>query len=421
MTVVQIQSTSSCDLQVKALLSSLRKKNITSEQEKVVHEIAQSLTRSITDKDMLKDALSTLEEIALSSKFKFEQLGLLKFIVDKTSNYSWSALYALSFIIESPHFNEKEWNVLEQLLKKAPGNVEAVLWEIESSVRSPAGRSWKLITFVLEKSQKENNPLKLLKSLNAIAENKDLNIKSVLEMYSTGEKLARELGASFNDPLVCVSFAYSISVIGEKKTRELYSKTGIEYFARYSKDMLKEVYSNLSKETKAPVLVVAFNKYDVNGVFYKEGRRLDSFLKSNYKILIFECASENEFYNKVESFAKNGKIHTLIIGGHGEPHKIMLGGNTDSARLDLGDEKELIKIKKHFIKNPKIILVACSTGKDNNSMGAVISRVMDATVFAPPKPDHTTEYVIGKDGLIKNVKYTGPTKKFLGNIPRKNE
>ena len=87
--------------------------------------------------------------------------------------------------------------------------------------------------------------------------------------------------------------------------------------------------------------------------------------------------------------------------------------------LDLSDEEELKKLKKFFVEKPKIVFVACSTGKDQHSIGALFSRTLNARAFAPKEPSSVEEYRLKESGELENVKYNKKSNEFLEGIPLK--
>jgi len=177
--------------------------------------------------------------------------------------------------------------------------------------------------------------------LNSLLANPDFTIETYNKM---DEVVQSGLSAE-----VRLNFAYAFSTIGKEKTMVLYEKCGIEYFGRYSKEMLEEAYSSLVPEYKKdrPLLAVVYNKNDWNGSFYASGLELDG-LREYYKVMLFETDSEKKFSKIMKKTAEDYKpIHLLVLGGHGGSDSIQLGrSNNEKEKLDLTDKKELKKLKR---------------------------------------------------------------------------
>lgn len=215
-----------------------------------------------------------------------------------------------------------------------------------------------------------------------------------------------------------LNFAYAFSTIGKEKTMVLYEKCGIKYFGRYSKEMLEEAYASLVPEYKKdrPLLVVVFNQSDDDGAFYYEREMLDD-LRKYYKVMLFEACSDKEFNKIIKKTANQyKKIDTLIIGGHGDEDSIELGLEAlkeELNYLDLTDKNELKNLKKYFVNNPTVVLISCSTGHGKKSFGKLLSKIWNATVWAPDKPVGLKEFVLTEEGKIDSAIYSDDaTKKF---------
>ncbi len=222
-----------------------------------------------------------------------------------------------------------------------------------------------------------------------------------------------------DDASTRLNFAYGIAAVGESAAAELHTRLGIDYFMRYSPDMLRAVYGTLhTARTDRPLLVIAFNKNDWNGAFYREGHLLDPLLRG-YRPLIFETDSEGSYYSRIGEIAgRYGRIGTLVIGGHGEAGAIQLGDASETGRIDLSDHGELLALRDDFASRPLIILVSCSTGESEKGIGAEISRDLGALLFAPATPSSGTTYNLNADGTIRSVTYNVETRSFVDGIAR---
>lgn len=224
--------------------------------------------------------------------------------------------------------------------------------------------------------------------------------------WKDGYKVAASLGAHADDREICINFAYAISTIGEENTRALYQKFGMEYFARYSEEVLRKLaQGNFGPER--PFLFIVNNKEDHNHAFYQDIEETD-FLAKHYNIVIAEVETEGEFYERLTQMAETyGKIETLQIGGHGSKGSIRLGvGPEERYSLTFEDIKELKEHRNLFSEKPTIVLASCSTGKNEGAIGAKISEAWNAELFAPKKSTYIIGYEIDeKTGKISEVFY----------------
>lgn len=249
---------------------------------------------------------------------------------------------------------------------------------------------------------------------------KVVNNETIKRNYDKADELVRKLNIK-RDGETVVNFAYAIAVLGERKTAELHGKNGIIYFARYSPKMLEEAYANLDQKRKSdkPILVIAYNKNDWNGAFYAGVGTNMQDLTKNYKVIIYEVEGEQRFYEKLLYTNLNyGKINTIIIGGHGSSDRIQMGLPTDEGSIDLGDKINLSMVSDIFDRKggrPKVILVSCSTGKDENAIGGLISRTWGADLEAPKIPANIKRFNLAMNGEIKSVTYEfSSSARFLG-------
>jgi hypothetical protein len=244
-----------------------------------------------------------------------------------------------------------------------------------------------------------------------------------IDHYPKAQKLASSLGIPKSSVEVCANFAYAISTIGEEKTKLLNRRFGIEYFGRYSKAQLEDMGNKVANGK--PVLLAVFSKDDPPGAFYRVGGQLESLMKY-YNVVIVEVNSDTEVYSRIrEMSGAYGKIDTMLIAGHGSPEKIMLGKPPsgparDEDTLDLMDGSKLASVRQYFVDKPTVILESCSTGKDEKSIGALLSRIWGARLFAPTVPSSESKYELEKDGKIKNVTYDVESREFQrGAVPKK--
>lgn len=247
---------------------------------------------------------------------------------------------------------------------------------------------------------------------------RDASIVDIINNYDEAEKVMELLAkrkvarglASVAElvfgPGIQLNFAYAVTTIGKEKAMELYEQRGIEYFFRYSKETLEEMNSNLKKSKKEirkkPVALVLYNKYDHNGAFYHEPRHFESLFRG-YSVLIVEVGSEKEFVERFEEIGKKyGPIELVDIGGHGTAGSIQLGRRE---YIDITDRKLLQKLKQYLVADPTVVLESCSTGKDENSVGALISEVWGAHAIAPEVPTSLPRFSVDEIGRLIGTKY----------------
>jgi hypothetical protein len=240
----------------------------------------------------------------------------------------------------------------------------------------------------------------------------------VPRLYGRAGALARTLGMG-EDSSTRLNLAYGIAVLGEDGAARLHREMGLRYFMRYSAGMLRAALSDLDGGRQAkPVLAIGFNESDYNGAFYREGLSLDPLLRG-YRVVLFEADGEKGFYSALGRIAaREGSISALVIGGHGNPGAITLGGGGEQGEIDKSDAAELSALRKDFVPRPVVVLISCSTGADGNAVGAVISRALDARLYAPVKPSSKTVYHLDAEGRIASVSYDVQTRNFVGGVAR---
>ncbi|MFN7990831.1 MAG: hypothetical protein U0R44_01595 [Candidatus Micrarchaeia archaeon] len=229
------------------------------------------------------------------------------------------------------------------------------------------------------------------------------------ERYERGRALAQSMvRAPYISPMVYLNFADAIERIGEERTRELYRSYGIRYFARYSTAMLNEMYENRdpARARERPMLLVIYPHSDFNGAFYDSREQLDQ-LRRHFNVIVYERGDEEGAFRAAEEFGRRyGRSSTVLIGGHGSPDSIRLGEATDAGMLDLTDEAGLARFRTALGPDPTVILQSCSTGRDQGSIGAMISRVLGARLFAPTVPGRIDGFEFDDEGRVSNVRYT---------------
>ncbi|MEM4366894.1 MAG: hypothetical protein QW035_02065 [Candidatus Anstonellales archaeon] len=325
---------------------------------------------------------------------------------------------------------KKQQEGLELLIKKAEEKGLDAGWVMDSLISNP----------YLRKNLVEEKVLDRFLELIRVIKNRGANFSDMLcftsmlqfnpdvevllsinkEVYLKAEKMLKDSGIKKPKPITVLNFAYAINAIGIENTFTLYRELGIENFGRYTKNLLEKVYSNLKKASKKPLLLVAFNKSDYIGAFYKEGAELERLAKY-YNVILFEVEKEEKLYSNIVYFSNMyGKIDTLILAGHGEPTNITLGDKNEMGMIDLSDKEEIAKLKKFFVDNPTVVLLSCSTGGMNiGGIGHLISKELECTVFAPQDVTERTHYILNPEGKIIGVEYDVPKRTYLKGVPIK--
>ena len=217
--------------------------------------------------------------------------------------------------------------------------------------------------------------------------------------------------AKKKDKSFIADYTYALSFLEESYVELLNKKFNVDYFLRYSKDLLINFLLTATKSdeniNKRKLAVVIFNKGDFNGSFYRAGKSLDS-LVNYYRVLIYEVSNENEFYEKIrEAYEEYGKISALIIGGHGSLKSISLSLNEkEEEKIDVSDVYELEKLKGFFDKRAVAVLLSCETGGRDNSIASLLAEKLHLSVYAPKGSAvaDKVKIIVGNNG-IEDVEY----------------
>jgi|GEM_PF-5646466 len=381
-----------------------------------------SITNTISDKTQKTDtniSFIALKRFSQNKSFQPEMLSKMNNVLEKTNGAEIKRLiFSFNEFLEAKKIDaeklfDKFVSLTSQILRKTKkGQTDWAFTAFTDLIGEKNFDSsiFDTADFMVEKT---NNVVTTIYSLQKLIKHNPESletIKNFQKRYEEARDFAKSLGASHEDLNVCLNFAYAIEMIGKEKTRELFKKSGIEFFARYSKKTLEEVYANLdpAHAKDKPTLLISSAKFDWNGAFYEGGMELEQLAKY-YRITLVETDLEGEFYSQTEdTHKKHGKIDTWIIIGHGKPDKIGLGSPAkgEKALLDMTDMKELLKIKGNFIKKPTVVFVACSTGA-KGGIGEAVANVFDASYFAPKKSAPQAKFHLDKKGKINNVTYYG--------------
>lgn len=345
------------------------------------------------------------------SNFTPEMSGTVKSILD----ISAETLYVFSYILENQNFSPTWINdaTIEKLLRisiaeRGSHEIFAGI-SIGSVLRHPKFSLDLLDSLVYILDHAPQGFCHVVSLVFSLLSSNDQVIKDMNATLERGKRLAKTLRLDQNDLIVCLNLGHAISIIGEAKTSELHTRLGIVYFGRYTKELLEELYDNIHQtyNRERPLLLMVFNKADRNGAFYLLGPDLNKLTKY-YKVIVAEVDSKSEFYTKVADIATtHSKIDTFFIGGHGEADRIRLGNDPINGILDIRDIDELKLIRKFFNGKVTVVLISCSTGKDDSAIGSLLSKAWGAELFAPREPTRVPKYILDNSGALIDVKYVG--------------
>ena len=249
----------------------------------------------------------------------------------------------------------------------------------------------------------------------------DKNLKHTIDMSNAYQKSRIEierLGKVWLDEKdegeTMLKRAYGGLVMGEKEARELHEKFGIEEFDRYPKETLWKMYANLDKKVAAarPPILHVVARADYSGAVYDYIGWV--FRLDHYKAFIAEAESKGDLRQRVAHVAETyGKIETMVIGAHGEKGRMQLGYDEKAGFLSLQDENDIAQLRPYFVSKPTIVMDSCSTGEDETAIAAMVSRALDATVFAPAGVAEFHGCEVDDEGKISGALFDVPTNKFV--------
>ncbi len=365
----------------------------------------------------------------------------LDFLAKRAGKNFDDAMYALEAIIDggnpSPRLFVKFIEISKKILRnRSRKNKNAMFGEFFVILDKSKNQQVSMDNVLFLLGQKRANANRLFILLANSAEQGVLSDDvSFQKKFEWARHIAKEAGAKYKNPEVCLNFAYALELLGEKRTVLLHKDYGIEYFGRYPKELLEELLrSEHPRHRKSdPIAFVIYNKNDWNGAFYQSADLLLKLMKT-HKIFIIEVKHDREISKRIGEFLSfhksrfggfftGGKIDTLLIGGHGNPKGIRLGlSKGSSSRITSSDMKMLKMLRQYFSKKPTVILESCSTGRGEYAIGARISRALGARLFAPRRSGSLKNIELGEDGKVLGVEYTVPGNEFdSGRIKREEE
>ncbi len=209
------------------------------------------------------------------------------------------------------------------------------------------------------------------------------------------------------------NIAYALTLLTPEEIVSVYDKFNVEYFRRYPPGIIlrmPDMIENGISGEKTALLIIA--KSDWNDAFYQDKDLYAKLIKIDYSIMVFETYGDDEAFQFMEEFAKKYEpVSLLILAGHGKPSSISLSNvlGHDMSSIDVYDETELESLGKiNLVKKDGVVtLFSCSTGASDNSIAALISDKLNATVYAPTVPTSPTKWIIDEDSeTVIGVEYS---------------
>ncbi|MBU0586917.1 hypothetical protein KJ780_05375, partial [Candidatus Micrarchaeota archaeon] len=211
----------------------------------------------------------------------------------------------------------------------------------------------------------------------------------------------------------------------------LWNDCGIRYFSRYSEKLLIESALNVQdpiRKEKSPSALLIYNQADDKGSFYLGGDSLDSIVKNNYRVVLYEANNEQKFFDAVVEAGSQKPIDLLLIAGHGTQNSVQLSGMNlidEKNYLELTDSDIITEIMQYLGNNSTVIFNSCSTGSEEvgakpsewKSIAGKFSKIAaengkKVEVFAPRTPSGGVNIKF-KNGKVVDVLYGGSeTKQF---------
>lgn len=307
---------------------------------------------------------------------------------------------------------------IERILRFNPSTVDAALDAFnlmmvrDDFTKEWLGRCWKPVIGMIEEKTDGNAEVEF-NAFFSLLNHRSFNLGWLSDgTLNKAKAMDSRLGGTGNVEHI-LNLWYGIKTMGSEKTYRMAAhKTGVRMFLRYSPDLLEEAYANMSANPRLqdpkdnrPVLLALFAKSDPNGAFYSTSYRIENLMKY-YRIILAESETEEGFYQVLKDVKQDqGKISALILHGHGTEGSTRLGdGDDERYMLDLGDKDEMMHVKDVFSEKPKIILVSCSTGKDQG-IGQMVSLVWNGHLFAPGHSTTLKSIDLDGNGAIRDVTY----------------
>jgi hypothetical protein len=353
--------------------------------------------------------------LELADEFSSDPVKVAK-IIDKTIRIMGRRSDLLPVLLTYECFRVPVSGNLEKLVKFAEAtsylDITELLVKVITGEENSRGAKYSHVTELLERLDNPEELHKRTPLLMPLLEGH----RECIGKWREGRELAREAGLLIEDREVFINFAYAKEVIGREKAIALHREFGIEYFARYTKGELEELYKHVSDlEDNRPLFVFAHSKSDYSGAFYDDFKLRRGIAKDAYYNMIFvEVETEGEFYSLAKKAGdKYFGISILQLAAHGNADKIRMGsGKSEEYLIDLTDRKRLKELHGSFVGNPLVILVVCSAGKSEQAMGAAISGIWGAELSTSEGISFPTAYE--KDGKrVTGLSYAEGGTKFI--------
>ncbi len=170
---------------------------------------------------------------------------------------------------------------------------------------------------------------------------------------------------------------------GPKLLHDFY---GIRGFARYPQYVLNRQLEIHGKADK-PYGVVVSALDDQNGALKQPSNVYwDKQLAEHYDVRVLEAGSAPEIARRMLAMDKlygaAQKISFAVVHAHGEHDKFYLGSIYFTQMAALSIRNRFDSSRRFFTKNPTILMMSCSTGKEQG-IAQKLSRDLEATVIGP--------------------------------------
>lgn len=166
-----------------------------------------------------------------------------------------------------------------------------------------------------------------------------------------------------------------------------------------------------------PVALLLYNTNDWNGAFAQSSLPRTFLDSGKFRVVYREVSSDEEAQRAIaETCAKSGgKIHTLVLAGHGQPKELGLGKGKnafdESSDIDRGDFKSGVfrHLDDYVDESGQVLLYACSNGqggkRGRNLANAVARRLPPSVRILSSRISNNLDDVTVKDDLSLEIQW----------------
>jgi len=183
----------------------------------------------------------------------------------------------------------------------------------------------------------------------------------------------------------------------------------------------RDVLNKISEDEKVAVVIYA-QADETNAL---ENNNFDKMMDQGYKVYYFECETEKQYFDAIETVGEFHKIDVLVSGGHGN-FDILALGKGDPLKAEASRDNEIYSLDKTDIVEAKdrdlaqymaddsfVLLESCSTGGKDGHLGEVVdvasgfkSVFPDSEVWAPKIPTSIKGYRFDDNGNVVGIDYS---------------